>query len=245
MTIVGCSSSQETKKLVSISSNSINATADGISVINIKIEPNGEDLSEKLKQFGQPIAQQLQSKLLHEGMYIRRVSTVDVPALVASVGVVIEETSVWHGQIFKWRDLHQRRIESQGMLISEQGIPYYIQEGYLSLLGRSWLLEREDGLHLYLQFLPTWHVPQQQSTFVGNSNSPLKSKVFRSLEFETLLQDDEAIIVATQLFAPQVKLGPQDEGPPPVRLGEALLGGPVIKDIVQILVIEANIMPRG
>jgi len=245
MTIVGCSSTQETKTLVSFSSNSINATADGISVINIKIEPKGEILSETLNLFGQPIAKQLHSKLLQEGIFVRRVSTVDIPAIVASIGEIIEESSVWHGQIFKWRDLHQRRIEPQGMLISEQGISYFIQEGYLSLLGRSWLLEREDGLHLYLQFLPTWHVPQQQSNFVGQSNEPLRSKVFKNLEFETLLQDGEAIIVATHLFAPKVKLGPQDEGPPAVRLGEALLGGPAKKDIVQFLVIEANIMPRG
>ena len=80
---------------------------------------------------------------------------------------------------------------------------------------------------------------------MGKSKSPLKSKVFRSLEFETLLQDDEAIIVATHLFSPTVKLGPQDEGPPPVRLGEAILGGPVKQDIVQFIIIEANIMPRG
>ena len=241
----GCSSSQESKTLISVTSNSINATSDGISVINIKIEPNGEDLNAKLKQFGQPLAQELQTKLLQEGILVRRVSKVDVPAIVASIGVVIEETSVWHGQIFKWRDLHQRRIESQGMLISEQGISYFIQQGYLSLLGRSWLLEREDGLHIYLQFLPTWHVPQQQSAFVGKSKSPLQSKVFSGLELEILLQDDEAIIVATHLFTPRVKLGPQDDGPPPVRLGEALLGGPVKQDIVQLLVIEANIMPRG
>ena len=139
----GCSSSQETTTLISVSSKSIEATADGISVIDITIEPNGENLSEKLKLFGQPIDEQLHSKLANEGMYVRRVSTVDVPAIIASIGEVIEESTVWHGQIFKWRDLHQRRIDSQGMIISQQGIPYYIQEGYLSLLGRSWMLERE------------------------------------------------------------------------------------------------------
>ncbi len=243
---MGCSSLPASKSLVSVKSKSINATADGISIINIKIDPNGEDLNEKLKQFGQPIMQQsLQSKLLQEGILIRRVAAVDVPAIVASVGDVLEETSVWHGQVFKWRDFHQRIIESHGMLISEQGIPYFIQQGYLSLLGRSWLIEREDGIHIYVQFLPTWHVPSRQASFVGKTRSPLRSKIFRNLEFEALLKGDEAIIVATHLSAPEVTLGPQDEGLPPVRLGEALLGGPVIQDIVQFLVIEANIMPRG
>lgn len=243
--LVGCSAPQETKTLVSVTSSSIDATADGISVINIRVDPNGEDIYEHLKKYGQPVGSDLESKLYSEGIYVRKVSSIDVPAIVASVGDVIEETTVWHGQIFTWRDLHQRRIEPQGMLISEHGIPYFIERGYLSLLGRSWLLEQEDGLHLYLQFLPTWHVPNQQATFVGNSKPPLRIKLFRELEFETLLQHNEAIIVATHLVAPNAKSGPQDDGPPPVRLGEALLGGPVKEDVVQFLVIEANIMPHG
>ena len=243
--LAGCSTPQDSKTLISVTSSTIDATADGISVINIKVSPNGELLSEQLKRFGQPYTEELQTKLTQEGIYVRRVSAIDIPAIVASLGEVIEETTVWHGQIFKWRDLHQRKIESQGMLISEKGIPYFIGKGYLSLLGRSWLLDREDGLHLYLQFLPTWHVPNQQATFAGNSKAPLRSKVFTALELEMLLQDDEAIIVASHLVAPKAKSGPQDDGAPPVRLGEALLGGPVNEDIVQILVIEANIMPRG
>ena len=243
--LAGCSAPQQGKKLISFTTSTIDATSDGVSVINIKVLPKGTVLSEQLNQFGQPFNEELRSNLKREGIYARKVSAVDVPAIVASLGDVIEETTVWHGQIFKWRDLHQRRIESQGMLISEEGIPYFIEKGYLSLLGRSWLLEREDGLHLYLQFLPTWHIPNQQASFAGNSKAPLRSKVFRALELETLLQDDEAIILATHLVAPKAKSGPQDEGPPPVRLGEALLGGPAQEDIVQILVIEANIMPRG
>jgi hypothetical protein len=243
--LVGCSTPQETETLISLTSNSIDATADGVSVIDIRVAPNGEDIREQLKKYGEPIESELQSKLFSEGIYVRKVSSIDLPAIVASVGDVIEETTVWHGQIFKWRDLHQRRIESQGMLISEQGIPYFIERGYLSLLGRSWLLEGENGLHLYLQFLPTWHIPNHQATFVGSSKPPLRIKLFRELEVEILLQNNEAIVVATHLIAPNAKSGPQDDGPPPVRLGEALLGGPVKEDLVQFLVIEANIMPRG
>ena len=168
-----------------------------------------------------------------------------MPAIVASIGTVLDESYVWHGQIFKWRDLFQRRIEPQGMLISEQGIPYFIQSGFLSLLSRSWVVERENGFHLYLQFQPTWHIPREKSSIVGTSSTPTQSKVFSELAFETLLQDGEAIIIVAELCAPEPTSGPQDEGPPPVRLGEALLGGPVKKDIVQFLVIEANIMPRG
>ena len=93
--------------------------------------------------------------------------------------------------------------------------------------------------------MPTWHVPRNKSSVVANSSEHLQSKVFTDLEFETLLKDDEAIVLAVALLAPEVTTGPQDEGSPPVRLGEALLGGPVKEDVLQIIVIEANIMPRG
>jgi hypothetical protein len=243
---LGCSTPLETGTVVARSEEVISPDADGISVIHIEIEPSEMDLTEKLLQFGEPITeQQLHEKLLREGIQIRRVDAIDVPAIIASIGIVLDESYVWHGQILKWRDLYQRRIGPQGMLISEQGIPYFIQRGFLSLLSRGWVVQRESGYHIYLQFQPTWHIPREKSPIVGNSSTPTQSKVFSELAFETLLQDGEAIIIAVELCAPAKTSGPQDDGPPPVRLGEALLGGPVKQDIVQFLVIEANIMPRG
>ena len=243
---VGCSAPPETGRIVSLSMEVLNPTTDGISVVSFEIHPTELNLQEKLQQFGESIGQeQLQTKLLQEGIQLRRVSAIDVPAIVASIGEVLDESYVWHGQILKWRDLHQRRINPNGMLISEQGTQYFIEEGTLSLMSRSWLIEREDGLHMYLQFLPTWNVHGEKSPIFGKSKRHLRSKVFSELEFETLLRDDEAIIVAVELRAPELTSGPHDDGLPAVRLGEALLGGPVRRDTVQILVIEANIMPRG
>ncbi len=254
LVISGCSAPEKTtgkeiqkeKPKVTLATETISSTTDGISVVNFQVKPEVKDVLQKLEQFGKPIATlQLQEKLLLEGIQLRRVTAVDVPAIISSLGEVIDENYVWHGQIFKWRDLHQRRIDAEGMLITQQGIPYYIGGGYLSLQSRSWLINREDGYRIYLQLLPTWHVPRNQSSVVANSSEHLQSKIFTDLEFETLLEDDEAIVLAVALRAPEVTTGPQDEGSPPVRLGEALLGGPVKEDVVQIIVIEANIMPRG
>lgn len=243
--ISSCSTPQVAPTKVVLSSVVLNPSADGISVVKVEVQPNHVDVQNVLQQFGEQIMPDLHERLLQEGIHIRKINAVDVPALITSIGTIVDESYVWHGQIFTWRDLHQRHINPQGMLISQQGTPYFISKGYLSILGRSWLLDRENGLHIYLQFLPTWHVPREQSSLVATSSSPIQSKIFSELELEVLLKDDEAIIIVVELTAPVMSSGPQDGGPPPVRLGEALLGGPVHADIVQILVIEANILTRG
>ncbi len=242
----GCSAPQGVKTVVSYNSGVLNPVADGISVSTIEIKPNGSDVSEKLQQFGVPLnSEELQKRLLHEGIQLRKIQIVDLPAIITSIGEVNQESSAWHGQILKWRDLHQRQIDPKGMLISQQGVQHFVQRGSLCLLSRSWLIEREEGFRIYLQCVPTWHIPREQSPIVGRANKPIQSEVFGDLLFETTLLDDEALIVAVELAGPREKQGPQSEGPPPVRLGEALLGGPAEQDLVQFIVIEANIMPRG
>jgi len=244
LSIFGCSTKPKPEAVISVSTNTLNPAADGLSIVNIKVKPTSNDLQQKITAFGSSIGDELQSRFSREGLWIRKVEVVDVPAIVASVGEVLDESSVWHGQVVQWRELHQRRIE-KGMVISQGGTPYFIHNGFLSLLGRSWIQDREIGIRLYLQFLPTWHVPQSQHSLLGKQKPPLQSKLFKELEVETLLEDNEAILVVTHLKAPKAKLGPHDDGPPPVRLGEALLGGSIKEDIVQFLVIEANILPRG
>jgi hypothetical protein len=246
MFFLGCSLPQGTSTVVTLNTGVLNPAADGISVVRYEISPNGSDVVEKLQQFGDPLFdEEFQDRVFQEGIQIRKISVIDLPAIISSVGEINHESSVWHGQILKWRDLHQRQIDPKGMLISQQGTQYFVQRGFLSLLSRSWLIEKENGLHIYVQCVPTWHIPREQSPIVGQQNRPIESKIFEELEFETLLRDEEAIIVAVELVSPKLEQGPQSGGPPAVRLGEALLGGPVEEDIVQFLVIEANIMPRG
>ncbi len=242
----GCSAKKETINTVPIIKDTPVSTMDGISVTNLKIVPVVKNVTKNIEQFGQPIANgELQAKLLQEGIFVRKISALDIPKIVNSIGDVIDDTFVWHGQILKWRDLHQRRIEPRGMRITEKGIQYFIQSGFLSLLSRSWVIEQETGVHVYLQLLPTWHVPQRRSSITGKSTTPHQSKVFHELGFETLLKDDEAIILLVQLVAPVASSGPFDEGPPALRLGEALLGGFEVEEYVHILVIEASLIPRG
>ena len=170
LVVSGCSTLEKTiieKPVVFLNTETISATTDGISVVNFQVKPKIKDVFKKLEQFGKPIAnQQLQIKLLLDGIQLRRVTAVDIPAILSSLGEVTDEVYVWHGQIFKWRDLHQRQIDAEGMLITQQGIPYHIVRGYLSLQSRSWLINREDGYRIYLQLLPTWHVPRNRPSIV-------------------------------------------------------------------------------
>jgi hypothetical protein len=130
------------------------------------------------------------------------------------------------------------------MVIAKSGIMHFIDSGFLSLLARSWLLQREDGFFVYLQLLPTWHVPGGRSVVVTRRESPSQSKLFSDLGLEFLLLDGEAIILAVDLKRVEQFDGPLDEGPPPVRLGEALFGISVDEDMVVMLVLESSILAR-
>jgi hypothetical protein len=186
----------------------------------------------------------LADKLLLEGIHVIEVETVDVPAIAASIGEVVNEEFVWHGQIHKWRDIKQRRIPFGGMIITAEGIPYLVEGGYLSILARSWLVQREDGVFVYLQAMPTWHMPKSRTGFLGNSVNLAQKKVFTDLNLELLLQDSQALLIAVELAPDTSQTGPFDEGRPAVRLGEALMGGPVEKRSVVVLVLEANLQSR-
>jgi hypothetical protein len=68
--------------------------------------------------------------------------------------------------------------------------------------------------------------------------------LFSDLGLEFLLLDGEAIILAVDLKRVEQFDGPLDEGPPPVRLGEALFGISVDEDMVVMLVLESSILAR-
>jgi hypothetical protein len=242
----GCSPKEKAVEILLTNPEPPISTMDGISVSTLKVQPTVENITEIMNQYGEPIVPvELYAKLSNEGMLVRKISAMDIPDIVRSIGNVIDDQFAWHGQILQWRDLHQSEIDPRGMRISEQGVQYFIQSGYLSLLSRSWTIEREDGVHVYLQFLPTWHVPKNRSSITGKSSGSVQNKVFYELGFEALLDNDEAIMLLVKVVTPSIATGPFDEGPPSLRLGEALLGGSQTKDYVHILIIEASLIPRG
>ncbi len=73
---------------------------------------------------------------------------------------------------------------------------------------------------------------------------PTQSKLFSELGLEFLLSDGEAIVLAVDLVKTEQSNGPLDDGPSPISLGEAMLGISVEKNMVVMLVIEPNILPR-
>ena len=62
---------------------------------------------------------------------------------------------------------------------------------------------------------------------------------------ECLLDNDQALLVVTQLEPKKVITGPLDEGPSAIRLGEALMGGPVKEPIQTFLLFEAHVGFEG
>ena len=240
----GCVNPQVEQTVISVKAK-VDITIDGLAVTSMKIDPMDIDLRDQLSNFGTPIKdKELADKLLLEGIHVIEIETVDMPAIAASIGEVVNEEFVWHGQIHKWRDIKQRVIPRGGMIITAEGIPYLVEGGYLSILARSWLVQREDGVFVYIQAIPTWHMPQSRSGFLGQSKNLAQKKVFSDLNLEVILQDSQALLIAVELSPDTSQTGPFDEGRPAVRLGEALMGGPVEERSVMLLVLEANLQSR-
>lgn len=240
----GCAITNVEQKVISAQAT-IDITSDGLAVTSIVIDPLDVDLGGRLAQFGKPLKdKELSNNLLLEGIHAIEIDTIDLPAIVASIGKIVSEEFVWQGQILKWRDIKQREIPYGGMIITAEGISYFVEGGYLSVLARSWLVDREDGLFVYLQAMPTWHMQRGRATIVGQSKNLPQHKVFSNLEVETLLQDSQAVLFAVKMTPVESSTGPYDEGRPAVRLGEALMGGPVTKSRVLLLILEANLQPR-
>jgi hypothetical protein len=242
---LGCSSPNVVQNITPVTVK-VDSSDDGILVTLVSLEPLDQDPLDVLQEYGAAI--QNQSVLRDwqvEGVQIRRVSAVDIPAIIASMGRVTSQENVWHGQILKWRDVQQHKIPRQGLVVAASGMPHFIDAGYLSLLARSWLVQREDGLFVYLQLLPSWHIPSQQSVLAVRNTRPSQSALFEELGLEFLLQDDEAILLAVEMKKSEItSTGPQDFGLPPVRLGEAMFGISGDQNMVVLLAIEPNILPR-
>lgn len=240
----GCANQQVAQTVISAKTK-VDITVDGLAVTSMKIDPLDMNLGDLLSNFGRPIKDtELADKLLLEGIHVIEIEAVDMPAIAASIGDVVVEEFVWHGQIHKWRDIRQRVIPRGGMIITAEGIPYMVEGGYLSILARSWLVQKEDGVFVYLQALPTWHMPQTRSGFLGQTRNLEQKKVFSDLNIEALLQDSQALLIAVELAPDSSQTGPFDDGRPAVRLGEALMGGPLEKRSVMLLVLEANLQSR-
>ena len=56
--VLGCSAPKKEKPVVSLSTESMSSTTDGISVVSIQVQPTAKDVSKKFQQFGEPIEQQ-------------------------------------------------------------------------------------------------------------------------------------------------------------------------------------------
>lgn len=238
-----CSAPPETKVIRAEATYDMNAS--GVSVHNIQIRPVNESAFETLENFGESAASSETEKVLkQEGLTVIRINSQELSTLKKALGDVTHDSKVAHGFILDWRDIHQQEVARGGMLITKEGIPYFIDSGYLSLLARCWVLQREDGEYSYIQVLPTWHVPDNGSSFIGKGSKPKQANIFRTLEIESLLEDDQCLVFATELLPAKTRVGPIDDGASPVRLGEAIMGAPVTEPSIRLIVIESHLMNK-
>ena len=221
----------------------VNVVGNGIRIRYMLIETNEDASFDAIETVGRLIHSESRSVALeHEGFVVRVAQTDDLNQLLESYGNTSEHKQVFHGQIVNWRDVQQQEVNKRGMVVTFKDKPYAINDGYLSLLTRAFEMRREDGLYTYVQVVPTWHVPRGSSALIGDRQTPKRSKVFTELQFDELLEDGEALLVATRLEpVSQVPSGPQDEGPLPVSLSEAVLGQRVEKATIAVVMIESHL----
>ena len=243
LSVFGCTAPKVTEKHVDIVPHArIETPGSGIAVRKFTVVPNSNDVKKILDNFGFSLNDlNLEERLESEGMFVRIIDAVDLPAITSSLGDSHEERYDWHGQIIKWRDILQRKMPSTGMLVTVAGISHFVDHGYLTLLARGWQIGMESGDQFYLQLLPVWHVPPDRGIVPGRNVSPTESRIFSSLMIECLLEDRQALLLVSQM-EPHIQLtGPFNEGPASVRLGEALMGGPVESPILTFMLFEAHV----
>ena len=238
----GCSSQQSQTVVVSSDAN-VSVVGNGVRIRYMLIEANGDASFDAIESIGRLIHSEEHSQALeHEGFVVRVAQTDALNQLLESYGSASDHTQVFHGQIVNWRDVHQQEVNKQGMVVTFDDKPYAINDGYLSLLTRAFEMRREDGLYTYVQVVPTWHVPRGSSALIGDRQTPKRSKVFNELQFDELLEDGESLFVVTRL-EPVAKAGsgPQDDGPLPVSLSEAVMGKQVNQATIATVVIESHL----
>jgi len=242
--LAGCETPQPARTATNVSAveASVEVGGDGLIVRSFLAKGSPDGLVSVLGNLGSEACSAERSQRLEiDGLFVRKVDMLDLPAIVASVGDIEPGRVDWHGQVYRWRDMQQTAIAAPGVLIAASGTTYLVDRGWLTLLGRSWTVERETGRHVYLQIVPVWHVPGSVATIPGQTPPPRHSRVFDELEVECMLKPGEALLIAVPMrHAPSDITGPQDDGPAALRLGEAIMGG--IKgdeDVVSFIAFEA------
>ncbi|MBC8523389.1 hypothetical protein H8D29_05625 [PVC group bacterium] len=120
----GCSSQDVEKKLIASQPKArIEISGNGISIRRFAVIPNTDSVNDLLDMFGTVLNDaKLQERLASEGLIVRIVDSVDIPAIVASAGEGQEELVDWHGQILKWRDEQERQTPSNRMIVTAGGM---------------------------------------------------------------------------------------------------------------------------
>lgn len=237
-----CSNQQSNAVVVSSDSN-VSVVGNGVLVRYLVVSSSPDAAFETFESIGRSIHNDEHSSALHhEGFVVRVAETSLVNELVEEYGNTEEHSQVFHGQIVNWRDIHQQEVNKKGMVVTFQDKPYALNDGFLSILARSFEMRREDGLYTYVQIVPTWHVPRGSSTLIGDRQTPKQSRVFTELQFDELLPDQESLIIAVSLDPIAIaSSGPRDEGPLPVSLSEAVMGNSAEQSAVALIIIESHL----
>lgn len=133
-------------------------------------------------------------KLRRNGFRLVPVPVNELDALIVELGGAVLDMSAWHGQMYRWQDLHSIAVGSEGRTMAVDGRVRRCYGGHLRLMARSWVVQMEQGPRVQLDVVPQ-HLrsESQYHRLLGQTSTDAES--LTSLAMHMLLQDGYAYVL--------------------------------------------------
>ena len=159
---------------------------------------------------GEAIGAERAAVLRRNGLRFVRVPVRKINALRRDLGIASMDVTAWHGQIYQWRQLQQRRIGPAGAAVAVNGFVRRFGPGRLRLMARSWSVPMEDGVYLNLELVPRYDPPHSPTLnrLLGRRES---GEILASMALEVQLRPVSAYVLTFE--SPEVSW-PEPGRPP-------------------------------
>ena len=159
---------------------------------------------------GEAIGAERAAVLRRNGLRFVRVPVRKINALRRDLGIASMDVTAWHGQIYQWRQLQQRRIGAAGAAVAVNGYVRRFGPGRLRLMARSWSVRMEDGVYLNLELVPRYDPPRSPTLnrLLGRRES---GTILASMALEVQLGPGYAYVLTYE--SPEVSW-PEPDRPP-------------------------------
>ncbi len=143
---------------------------------------------------GEAIGAERAAVLRRNGLRFVRVPVRKINALRRDLGIASMDVTAWHGQIYQWRQLQQRRIGPAGAAVAVNGFVRRFGPGRLRLMARSWSVPMEDGVYLNLELVPRYDPPRSPTLnrLLGRRES---GEILASMALEVQLRPVSAYVL--------------------------------------------------